>query len=213
MLRLGVVLLVLVGLLAGSAAGQPQATPTLHGVVGPGFSISLRDDDGKPVSHLDQAGTYTIEIQDLSDAHNFHLTGPGGVDRFTDVGETGQVIWEVTFVDGTYRYVCDAHVATMKGSFTVGSVPPPPVAAQKLAGSVGPGAKISFVRSAKTGKATITIRDRSTADNFHLAGPGVNKKTGVRFKGTVTWSVTFRQGTYTFRSDAHKRLKGTTRVS
>jgi len=135
------------------------------------------------------------------------------VDKFTDVGETGQVIWEVTFVDGTYRYVCDAHVATMKGSFTVGSVPPPPAAPQKLSGSVGPGAKISFGRSAKAGKATITIRDRSAADNFHLTGPGVNKKTGVRFKGTVTWSVTFQQGTYTFRSDAHKRLKGTTRVS
>jgi len=211
MRRLGVVLLFLITPLAASAA--PASTPTLIATVGPGFSITLRDVEGKTVSHLDATGAYTMSVDDLSAEHNFHLSGPG-VDKATDVGGTGQQIWDLTFTDGTYRFVCDAHVLTMKGSFTVGKVTTPvPVVPQRLAGSVGPGAKIAFGRTAKTGKTTITVRDRSSADNFHLAGPGVNKKTGVRFKGTVTWSVTLKAGTYTFRSDAHTKLKGTTKVA
>jgi hypothetical protein len=214
MTRLGVTLLVLVLVAAPAGSAAHRGTPTLHGTVGPGFNITLRDNDGKTVDNVALAGAYTIEINDLSDLHNFHLTGPG-VDKFTDVGEMGQVIWDVVFVNGTYRFVCDAHVATMKGSFTVGPVtaPPKPTTPQKLGASVGPGAKIAFGRSAKAGKTTITVRDRSAADNFHLIGPGVNKKTGVRFKGTVTWSVTLRAGNYTFRSDAHTKLRGTTKVA
>ena len=41
----------------------------------------------------------------------------------------------------------------------------------------------------------------------------MNKKTGVAFKGTVKWTVTLKAGTYTFRSDAHKKLKGTLKVT
>jgi hypothetical protein len=99
----------------------------------------------------------------------------------------------------------------MKGAFTVGNVPT--TAVLKLAGSVGPGAKIALARSAKSGKFSITIRDRSAKDNFHLIGPGVNKKTGVAFTGTVKWTVTLKPGAYTFRSDAHKALKGTLKVT
>jgi hypothetical protein len=40
----------------------------------------------------------------------------------------------------------------------------------------------------------------------------VNKKTGVRFKGTVTWTVTFKPGSYTVRSDATTKLRRTFRV-
>ena len=39
----------------------------------------------------------------------------------------------------------------------------------------------------------MTIRDLTTKDDFHLVGPGVNKKTGVAFKGTVAWSVTLNE--------------------
>jgi len=41
----------------------------------------------------------------------------------------------------------------------------------------------------------------------------VNKKTGVAFKGSVTWTVTLAAGTYSFRSDAHPKLHGTLKVS
>jgi 2',3'-cyclic-nucleotide 2'-phosphodiesterase (5'-nucleotidase family) len=87
-----------------------------------------------------------------------------------------------------------------------------PATTQKVGASVGPKSKIVFRKTANAGKVQITVRDRSTKDNFHLIGPGVNKKTGVKFKGTVKWTVTLAIGTYTFRSDAHRKLHGTTKV-
>jgi hypothetical protein len=36
------------------------------------------------------------------------------------------------------------------------------------------------------GAFTLVINDKSAKDNFHLAGPGFSKATGVAFKGTVT---------------------------
>jgi hypothetical protein len=207
MLRFGVPpVIVAIAALAGPAAAD---TPALQANVGPGFTISLKDASGATVTHLDP-GAYTIHVVDQSDMHNFDLTGPG-VSKSTGVTDVGSEDWNLTFVDGTYRFVCDAHVTTMKGSFTVGNVPT--TAALKLAGSVGPGRKIALARAAKAGKTTITIRDRTGQDNFHLIGPGVNKKTGVAFKGTVKWTVTLKAGTYTFRSDAQKALKGTLKVT
>jgi plastocyanin len=191
--------------LAGPAAAD---SPRLQASVGPGFTISLKDASGAKVTHLDP-GTYAIHVVDQSDMHNFDLTGPG-VSKSTEVTEVGEQDWTVTFTDGTYRYVCDVHATSMKGSFTVGNVPT--TAVLKMSASVGPGQKIAFARAAKAGKTTITIRDLTAKDNFHLTGPGVNKKTGVAFKGTVKWTVTLKAGTYTYRSDAHKGLKGTLKV-
>lgn len=100
----------------GAAAGGATAG-TLTGTVGPGFTIQLAQ-DGQPVTSL-APGTYTIEIDDRSASHNFHLTGPG-VDEATEVGETGMTTWTVTFEAGDYEYVCDPHASSMNGSFTVG---------------------------------------------------------------------------------------------
>jgi plastocyanin len=90
---------------------------TLSGSVGPGFEISLTGPDGADVTTL-EAGTYTIEVNDQSDIHNFHLTGPG-VDESTEVGETGTTTWTVTLQSGTYTFVCDPHASSMNGSFEV----------------------------------------------------------------------------------------------
>lgn len=208
MLRFTIPALVLaVAALAGPAAAD---TPTLQASVGPGFTISLKDASGAPVTHLDP-GQYTIHVDDQSAIHNFDLIGPG-VRMSTGITDVGTADWQVTFTNGTYAYVCDAHATTMHGSFTVGTVAPPPQT-QSLTGGVGPGKKITLTRHAKAGKAILTIRDRSSKDNFHLTGPGVNRKTGVKFRGTVKWTVTLTAGSYTFRSDAHKTLKGTLNVS
>ena len=174
------------------------------------FNISLTDSTGAKVTHLDP-GSYTVQVSDLSDMHNFDLTGPG-VSKSTGVTDIGSQTWDVTFTNGTYKFQCDIHPTTMKGSFTVGVVPTAPPPPQKLSGAVGPGAKISLTKSAKAGKAVLTISDRSKKDNLHLTGPGLNKKTGIAFTGTVKWTVTLKAGTYTFRSDAHKALKGTLKV-
>jgi plastocyanin len=97
--------------------GSGEAGGTLLASVGPGFEISLTNEEGDAVSTL-ASGTYTIEVNDQSDAHNFHLTGPG-VDETTSVGEVAEVTWEVTLEAGSYEFVCDPHASSMNGSFEV----------------------------------------------------------------------------------------------
>jgi len=89
-------MLLAVLVLAGGAGAQ---APTLFGTVGPGFTITLADASGNRVQNLDP-GTYTIQIEDKADIHNFHLTGPG-VNKTTSVGGTGTTTWTVTLRKGT----------------------------------------------------------------------------------------------------------------
>jgi plastocyanin len=98
---------------ASATAGGGGGT-TLNGSVGPGFEISLDGTDGIT------AGDYTIVVNDQSSAHNFHLTGPGGVDVSTSVSEEGEKSFDVTLVAGEYKFQCDPHASSMNGSFTVG---------------------------------------------------------------------------------------------
>ena len=220
-------------LLAAAAAlvfalpgGARPAQNALTGTVGPGFSISLVNESGSLVTHLDP-GTYTITVKDLSPEHNFDLTGPG-VAQATAVETTGTVTWTVTFMDGVYTYVCDAHPTQMRGRFAVGTAtlptPPPPKPkpkskAKRLSGSVGPGARIALrtasgarAASLNAGAYVLTVRDKSKTDNFHLRGKGVNVATGVAFSGSKTWKVRLAKGTYRYFSDRHPALKGTVRV-
>jgi hypothetical protein len=166
------------------------------------FAISLSDASGSPVTHLDP-GTYDIEVHDLSEMHNFHLYGPG-VQQATAVGNKEDVVWTLMLADGKYGFDCTAHPTLMKGWFTVGDVAP-----TKFAAAVGPKRSISLKpKTAQVGPATITVNDRSRVDNFHLTGPGVNKKPAVVFRGRVTWNVTLQPGIYSYRSDRHKSLRG-----
>src|SRR5439155_9343590 len=106
-------------------AASPTAADNgqLVGSVGPGFGISLKDSSGVAVTHL-AAGTYTLLVHDLSEEHNFHLSGPG-VDVTTDVLFTGDKTFTITVSDGTYNLICDVHSASMHGLFTGGATPPP----------------------------------------------------------------------------------------
>jgi plastocyanin len=194
----------LAALLLPSAVAQAD-NPRLVASVGQNdaFAISLRDASGNVVTHLDP-GTYDIEVHDFSAEHNFHLFGPG-VEQATGIENVENVVWTVTFTDGRYRFECAAHAGQMKGSFTAGQV----AVATKLAASVGPKRAISLKpKTSVAGAATITVNDRSRTDNFHLTGPGVNRKTGVAFRGRVTWNVTLGAGTYSYRSDKHKTMRG-----
>src|SRR5262245_1252022 len=97
--------------------GGAEAENELYASVGPGFEISLTTEDGEDVTSL-APGSYTIEVDDKSDQHNFHLTGPG-VDVKTEVSEVTKVDWDVELEDGTYEFVCDPHASSMNGSFDV----------------------------------------------------------------------------------------------
>jgi plastocyanin len=104
--------------LAAAAPSAPAAPTKLVASVGPGFTITLTK-GGKKVTSL-KAGAYSITVNDKSTFHNFHLTGPGGVNKKTTVGFKGTPkAWTVRFRKGTYRYVCDPHATMMKGSFKV----------------------------------------------------------------------------------------------
>ena len=89
-----------------------------------------------------------------------------------------------------------------------------------LVGTDGPGFTITLkkgktkVASLKAGKVKFVIKDLSNIHNFHLTGPGVNKKTGVGAKGTFTWTVTLKKGTYKFVCDPHAAImKGSFKVT
>jgi len=94
-------------------------------------------------------------------------------------------------------------------------------AASKLSGVSGPGFTITLknagapVKTLKSGSYTIVVADKSSIHNFHLFGPGVNKKTSIPFTGTQTWTVTLKPGSYTYQCDIHAAsgMKGTFKVT
>ena len=63
------------------------------------------------------------------------------------------------------------------------------------------------MKSVAAGNFVITVQDKTKKDNFHLSGPGISKKTTVKGKSKPTWKLTFKVGSYSYRSDAHKKLK------
>lgn len=217
-----VTLCTLVGLALPSVAQARE----LRGTVGPAFTISLIDESGNRVTHI-EAGTHTIVITDNSIDHNFHLTGPG-VDVLTEIEFVGTMTWTLTFGDGIYRFVCDPHVDVMNGRFAVGTaaLPPPtppatnPPATRRLVATVGPGFTISLrtaagarVTTLARGTYTIVVRDRSRSHNFHLIGQRLNRRTTVAAMGTFTWRVTLRAGRYRFVCDPHATaMRGSFRV-
>jgi hypothetical protein len=82
-----------------------------------------------------------------------------------------------------------------------------------LRGTVGPGFTITLkttegtlVRKLKPGTYTIRIRDLSPIHNFHLFGPGLNKRTSVQNTGSVIWTVRLGQGLYRYRCDPHRTI-------
>jgi hypothetical protein len=170
------------------------------------------------VKHL-AIGTYTLLVHDHSAIHNFDLFGPD-VTAQTGVDTVGDQTFTITITDGTYNYVCDAHPTQMKGSFTAGNVttPPPPVPVKpvtRLTASIGAGAKATLKPSSglSAGKFSLKVSDRTAADGFRLAGPGVAKATGVKFKGTATWSGTLKRGKYSYGSVRNAKLRRSFTVS
>ena len=88
-----------------------------------------------------------------------------------------------------------------------------------LNGTVGPGFTITLTKAGKkvtklkAGTYVLKIADKSDIHNFHLTGPGVNKTTPVGGKGTFTWKLKLKKGTYKFVCDPHASfMKGSFKV-
>jgi plastocyanin len=89
-----------------------------------------------------------------------------------------------------------------------------------LKGTDGPGFTITLTKNGKkvttlkAGTYVFKISDKSNIHNFHLTGPGVDKKTSVGGQGTFTWKLKLKKGTYKFVCDPHKSfMKGSFKVS
>lgn len=85
-------------------------------------------------------------------------------------------------------------------------------AARTFYAKVGPGMAITLknargikVSQIPRGTHTIRVRDNSVLHNFHLLGPGVNRKTRLVFTGLKIWTIAFARGAYRYRCDAHPR--------
>ncbi len=91
-----------------------------------------------------------------------------------------------------------------------------------LTGEVGPGFTVEVKNAAgkdlktiKAGTYRIKVEDKAAIHNFHLIGPGLNKKTGIGFKGETTWTIKLKPGRYTYQCDPHatRGMKGHFRVT
>ena len=121
-----VLMLVMVAALivAGAAFSRSSATPTLKGVVGPGYTISLTK-GGKKVKTL-KAGKYKIVVTDKATIHNFTLerekpSKPHFEKLITGTSFKGTKTLVWTLKPGSWRAYCSIHEAMMHQDFKVTS--------------------------------------------------------------------------------------------
>jgi plastocyanin len=107
--------LVAVGIASGATT---LAVPKLHGTIGPGFTISLKNAHGRAVKTL-TPGKYTFIVKDKANIHNFTLNGPG-IRNKTITGTTfvGTKTVTLRLKKGTYRFYCTVH-PFVTGTFKV----------------------------------------------------------------------------------------------
>ena len=104
--------------IAIGATATTTAVPKLHGTIGPGFTISLKNASGKRVTTLTH-GTYSFVVKDEASIHNFTLNGPGIKNKMiTGTSFVGTKTATLTLKKGTYSYFCTVH-PTILGTFKV----------------------------------------------------------------------------------------------
>jgi plastocyanin len=209
--------------LALVALGGQAQNQTLIAFVGTndGFDIGVTDSNGNAVTRV-TPGTYTVVVRDRSTQHNFHFASNEDrtVDFRTELDFVGEQSFTVTLQPGTeYAYACEPHWQTMNGHLLSGTAttpppaPPPPAPTLRTvrAGVTAGGTAYVSARSLKAGRYRIVVRDGSKRRNFHLAGRGVNRRTGIAFTGTTTWALRLARGTYRYGSDPEP-LEGRLRI-
>ena len=98
-------------------------------------------------------------------------------------------------------------LATMLAMLVLASSSFSAVSTNTLTGTVGPGYTITMnKKSVKAGTYAITIHDLASIHDFHLTGPGVDKKTSVSGTGTTKWTVKLKKGTYHYVCDPHHTI-------
>lgn len=121
MLKRSLVAAALATALAVPAVSAAMSAPKLKGVVGPGFTITLKDSTGKKVTKL-KAGKYTFAVTDKSSIHNFVLekTAGGKFEKeITTVRSTAPKSVTIALTKGKWRVYCQPHESSMHQDFTV----------------------------------------------------------------------------------------------
>ena len=199
----GVVLPMVAFTLTASGAAEPGR---LVATVGPDFTIRIDDANGQRVQSVPE-GAYTLLVRDLSAEHNFVLADkPAGLKLRVDSGVefVGEKTFEIQLERGAYGYACSPHWQVMNGTLTVFPAPtatPKPKPLPVLRAGVSRGGTATAPRAAKPRRYRLVVKDSSKRHNFHLAGPGVNRRTGIAFTGTASWSIRLARGTYRYGSD------------
>jgi len=118
-LVISIVAAALLAVAAGASAAPAKDNYQLKGEVYPNglYKIEMETKAGKKLRVV-PAGTYRIKIEDKATIHNFRLSGPG-VNKATSIAGKTETIWTVRLRKGTYRFLCDPHAASMRGSFRV----------------------------------------------------------------------------------------------
>ena len=82
-----------------------------------------------------------------------------------------------------------AFLAAVVGASALSATAPAATTVGRLTANDGRGFTITMsAKTVKAGTYRIAVHDRSSIHNFHLIGPGVNKKTSVAAVTTVTWT-------------------------
>jgi hypothetical protein len=68
-------------------------------------------------------------------------------------------------------------------------------------------------KSLRAGSYTFVVSDQSARQNFHLKGPGLNRSTGTRQVGRLSFTTKLAKGRYTYSSDANPSLRGSFAVA
>src|SRR2546425_12755505 len=106
----------------GAAFSRTSSTPTLKGVVGPGYTISLKKGTVK-VKTL-KAGKYKFVITDKSTIHNYTIerekpSSPKLEKHATSSPFMGSKTFIMTLKPGSWRAYCSVHEALMHIDFKV----------------------------------------------------------------------------------------------
>lgn len=119
MAKLFLVLSGLLGIGLAPATVADAAPRQLVATVGPDSSISLRTTAGRSVTSV-APGAYRIVVRDRSRLHNFHLIGPtNSTSNATGVRFVGTTAWRLRLTRGMYRFLCDRHARSMRGTFRI----------------------------------------------------------------------------------------------
>jgi hypothetical protein len=101
--------------LLATAPAAPMSPARLAGTVGPGFTITLKQ-NGK-VAKTMKAGRYTFVVSDRSGIHNFAIRGPGLNRAITSVPFTGAKTMTLTLRRGTYTFSGPPHPRGLRGTY------------------------------------------------------------------------------------------------